>query len=351
MPASISEFVDVNVLVAGATAERFQFGSLMFVAFHTATVNRQDGPYFSLAEVVAAGFTEIAEPAVYGWAAAVFAQDDGVESVIIGRIDAGDLTLTAALNAIEAAGPDTWYITNIESRLDTDILEAAAWTETREKIYIAQSADPTILTGDVLSIAGQLQTINYNRTALIYHDDDTEWLDGAWSSSGGGLNLDAPGGVGVWAFRSLEGVPFDDVSATEAANIYALGANLNGRNLGLNFTSKGTMASGRFIDVQTTIDWVKRRSEEEILSLFVGTPTKIPYTNQGINTVVSAEQAVLDRGVTFGHFSEDAAPYIVSPDIKNVSTTLKQTRCLQLTGFAVLAGAIQKLELTLNVSF
>jgi hypothetical protein len=345
MPAAITEFIDVDVLLSGAAAEKFAFGIPLGAFTHTITVNRQDGPYFSLSEVVAAGFTSVATPDIYGWASAVFAQDDGVDSLLIGRIDALDASLTASLDAIEAAGANTWYITNIESRADADIADLAAWTETRNKLAIVQSDDLT------LTAALALQTAGYNRTALIYHDDDTEYLDGAWTSSGGGMNLDAPGGVGIWAYRQLEAVPFDDVTAAEATSIYAADANLFGRNKGLSFTSKGTAASSRFLDVQTSIDWVKARTEEEILSLFVGTPTKVPYTNAGINLVAAAIQNVLNRGVNFGHFSPDVAPTVTAPDVSTISSADKINRELTLQATAVLAGAIQKVNLTINLTF
>jgi hypothetical protein len=343
MPAAITEFIDV--LLSGAAAEKFAFGIPLGAFTHTITVNRQDGPYFSLSEVVAAGFTAAATPEIYAWASAVFAQDDGVDSLLIGRIDALDANLTASLDAIEAAGANTWYITNIQSRADADIADLAAWTETRNKLAIVQSSDIA------LAAALALQTAGYNRTALIYHDDDTEYLDGAWTSSGGGMNLDAPGGVGIWAYRQLDGVPFDDVTAAEATSIYAADANLFGRNKGLSFTSKGTAASSRFLDVQTSIDWVKARTEEEILSLFVGTPTKVPYTNAGINLVAAAIQNVLNRGVNFGHFSPDVAPTVTAPDVSTISSADKINRELTLQASAVLAGAIQKVNLTINLTF
>jgi len=345
MPAPIIEFVDVTVNVGGVTADKFAFGVPMGVFSHTVTANRQDGPYFSLAEVVAAGFTSTATPSIYAWASAVFAQDDGVDSLLIGRIDAGDADYTVTMNAIEAAGADTWYITNIESRADADIADVAAWTETRDKIAIFQSDDQTL----VAALA--LKAFGYNRSALIYHDDDSEYLDGAWTSSGGGLNLDTPGGVGIWAYRSLEGVPFDDVTGALASAIYAADANLYGRNKGLSFTSKGTMASGRFIDVTTSVDWVKLRTEEAVLETFVNAGTKIPYTNAGISILVGAVQGVLDQGVSFGHFSGDAPPTVTAPDVSEVSSSDKANRILQLTAQATLAGAIQKLELTINLAF
>lgn len=349
MAASIINFVDVTVSLAGAAADKFAFGTLLGVFLHTDTVNRVDGPFFSVAEIQAAGITDAN---VVAWATDVFSQDDGVDSVLVGREDAADANWTVTMDAIElaATASQQWYITNIHSRTDADILEVAAWTEAREKIYIAQSSDADILTDGAGNIAEDLEVLGYLRTSLIYHALDAEYLDGAWASSGGGMNLDTPGGVGIWAYRQLESITFDDVSGASATNIYSNNANLFGRNLGLSFTSKGTMASGRFIDITTSIDWVTKREEEEILALFVGVPTKIPYTNAGINQVRAAVQAVLDRGVTYGHFSGDDPPTVTAPDVSEVSSADKQARELTLTAQATLAGAVQKLILNITLT-
>lgn len=352
MPASITEYVDVNITLADAAADKFSFKALMGVFEHAVTANRQDGPYSSVAEVVAAGFTTATAPVIHAWATAVFAQDDGVDAVLIARADEADADYTESLDAIEAADPLSWYITTIESRVEADILLAAAWHEAREKILIAQSADAGILDGTAGNVALDLQAAAYNRTALIYHvaspvADDP--LDGAWASSGGGLNLDAPNGAGTWAFRQLDGIPFDDVTSAQATEIFDVNANLFGRNKGLHFTSKGTMASGRFIDVQTSIDWIKARIEESIIAAFVAAPTKIPYTNAGINILAAAVYQVFDRGINFGHISPDVRPTLTVPEVSTIGAAAKAARELTMTANVVLSGAIHKLILPITV--
>jgi len=357
LPATI--FVDVNVTLSGAAADKFSFGTLMGVFDHSATANRSDGPYYSVAEAEADGFTSAAEAEVHAWLQAVFAQENGVDSVLIGRIDVGDADLTASLNAIEEeAGSDGFYLLNCETRTDSEILLAAAWAETRMKVYIPQSSDADILTDGAGNIAEDLEALEYNRTALIYHQYDGSgdgdvpsdgYLDGAWSSKGGGLNLDAPNGVGVWAFHGLSGVTYDPLTSAQATKVYSNDANIYGRSKGLSFTSKGTMASGRFIDVTTTIDWLTARQEESILSLFVGVPTKVPFTSSGINQVQAAAQAVLDQGVEFGHLSPDSAPVITTPKIQNVSSADKIARQLTFSASCVLAGGIQKVVFNITV--
>jgi hypothetical protein len=365
MPAAITEFVDVNVTLTGAAADKRGFGSVLGIFDHAVTANRQDGPYTSVQEAVDAGFTAAAEPEVNAFVSAVFSQDDGVDSVLIGREDVGDADWMATMTAVEAADPSSWYITCVETRAEADLLLVAAYIEATAsssfpKIYIAQSSDAVLLAGTVGNVGEDLQTAGYHRTGLIYHAFDDAaagnapadgYLDGGWASSGGGLDLDAPQGVGTWAYRQLDGIAFDSVTAAEAATLYGYDANLFGRNKGLNFTSKGTASSGRYLDVTSSLDWLTARLEEEILSAFVGAGTKIPYTNAGINIIRAAVQAVYDRGISFGHISDDAAnaPTLTAPDISEVSATDKANRELTLTGNVVLSGAIHKTTLNINV--
>jgi hypothetical protein len=360
MAAAITEFVDVSVNVAGASPDRFSFGNVLGVFSHTVNATRINGPYTSVADVVAAGFTVGAEPDVYYWASSVFAQDDGVDQIYIGLLavaDAGDYTV--ALNAIEAyastQGLD-WYGTNIESRVSADIVDAAAWTAARTKVFGYQSADADVLTGAPGNINDLLKVAGYKRSFGMYHATSSGaangYLDGAWISSGLGMNLDAPNGRGIWAYRVLEGITYDAVSSTQAANIYADSGNIYGRNKGLSFTSKGTTAFGApyFIDVQTTIDWVKLRMEEDILALFVA-QNVIPYTNAGINLIVAAVKNRLEIGVLNGHFSPDHPRTVTAPNVLEVSDSDKQARLLTLSCEATFAGAIQKLDLTIALEF
>lgn len=508
MPASITEFVEVDVIVTGATPDKFGFGAEMLVFAHNVNPNRQNGPYFSLTEATDAGFTLAATPELYQALVGAFSQESGVDQVMVGRrvvagqsaatqvwqvvaagptfvdqtanynsatdndwnvfpaIDANgnyaaigfgvppeqltldsangtagvtaggvsweywngtawtalagvvdgtldftatadgltvtwtqptdwaaltlngisayyvravsdgaygtlpiydqgfvdivtaDASWTATMDAIEAVDSTTWYGTTIESRLDADIAELAAWTETRN----AEAGDPKIfgfqsddLSGLVPFTAANLAS--YNRSWGIYHAVETGangYLDSVWMSKGLGLNLDAPNGPGNWAYFTLSGVLPDSPTAAEATALYAVNGNLYGRNKGLNYTSKGTMAAtGRKINITTTIDWVTVRLQEAILGLQVGSPTGVPFTNAGINQVAQVCQAVLDQGVSFGHFSGDEGrkPTVQVPDISEISPVDIQNGLLQITAVAFFAGTIDKVEITLNVSF
>jgi hypothetical protein len=357
MAAPINAFVSVSVnLVNAVSADRFGFGSLRGVFTHTVTTDRVNGPYFSITEVNDAGFTSAITPAINLWASKVFTQDNGVDSVTIGRIDALDADYTETLDAIELwenlNNGAPFYLLTIESRAKADILDVDAWASARAIVFIAQSSDADFLAGTPGNVGETLNLLGTVRTALAYHADDAEPLDGAWASVGGGFDLDTPDGVGIWAYSQLTGITFDNLTGAQANAIWDVGGNIYGRNLGLSFTSKGTMAAGapRFIDVTTTIDWVQRRSEEAVLAFFVGTK-KVPYTDSGITRAVGVLQGVMDNGVTFGHFSPDTPIIITAPQASTVSAADKAARKLTLSASAQLAGAAQLIVFTIDLTF
>ena len=360
MSAPINLFVDVTINLTGAVAAKFGFGSPIGVFDHSVTANRIDGPYTDIAAVNAAGFTALAEPEVNAWATSVFSQTNGVDQLLIGREDAGDADWTATMNAIELFqqlnGTPDFYGVNIESRVKADILEVAAWTQARTKVFGYQTADADALAGTPGNVFDDMKVLGYTRSFGIYHATSSGsadgYLDGAWMSKGLGLNLDVPGGVGIWAYMELAGISPDNITPTQALAILADNGNVYTAPAG-RFTTPGITAAGvpQFIDVTTSVDWLKQRTQEAILSLLVGSQTKIPYTDGGINQVVSAWQGVLDSGVTFGHLSPDDPPKISAPLVSSVSSADKAARELTMTAEATLAGAIQKVTLVLNLSF
>lgn len=352
MAPPVTNHVNVTVNVnAAILPQRFQFGTPMGVFAHTVNANRQNGPFFSVAEVNAAGFTVGAEPQVNAWATSVFAQPNQVESVLIGLQAAGDAgDWTTTMDAIELAGSDTWYITNVESRAEADILAVAAWTEARRKIFVAQSSDAGILTATPGNVAEDLQGFSYNRTGLLYHSLNAEYADGAWSSSGGSMDLDTR--AGSWAYRNLSGITPDELTGVESGNILTQNANWYSGVSGSPFTWKGTMASSRAFKTQTTIDWVTARIEEKILGLFLSAAAAngdIPYDESGIAIMQNGVQEVLDLGVTAGHFLP--GPIVEAPLLQEIDPVDRQNGVLALQAQATFAGTIKTLNVTVNLQF
>lgn len=361
MAVPISIYVDVTVLIAGALADAFQFVP-MVVGSHTITANRQDGPYFSLAEVVAAGFTSVATPKIYSECAAIFSPSPNVGSVMIGRVDALDASLTVSLDAIFADDPTTWYLTLIDTNTDADITLLAAWHQANgggdyPKIAIAQTASAAMLAGTPGNIGEVLRLASYDRCALIYHATDAESLDGAWAGRCLAFDLDGKDGVGDWAYKQLPGQTGAALTGAQATNILAENANYFAPAKGLTFTFNGKMPLGApyFIDLKTTEDWVKVRTQEKFLSLRVGAPTTIPFDDIGIQFLRGGQQEVFDLGTSAGHFVGEkggaADPVVTAPLFKDVSTADRTARNIAMQASAIKRGGILTMDFTIYITF
>lgn len=367
MAPPLSAFADINVALTGAAPEVFSFGTPLGVFDHSATANRYDGPYTSVAEAVADGFTSGDEPEVHAWVSAMFpsgANAKKVDQVYIGRIDSEDADLTESLTEIDGAlGAANYYGLNVETRAEASILLAAAFAEASSEdaptLLIAQTADAAVLAGTAGNVALDLQALSYDRTALLYHrfSDSTEgavptdgYADAAWLTRCGSFRLDSPNGRGNWKYKTLSGVSHDPLTPAEAAAVWAADANIYGRTKGLSFTSNGRVASGLPIDVVTSLDWLRIRIGEAVLAEFVGADTTVAFTNAGSNQIASVVRRVYEQGLAFGHLSPDVQPSLTMPRIATVSEANKGLRKLTAAGAVVLAGSTEVFEFNLNVT-
>ena len=145
MTASIVHHVNVSLALEGTGPQPAGFGKAMFVAAHALETPRQAGPFTALSDLTDAGHLTTSD--VYLWATAFLAQTPRATTFYIGRIDSGDASLTASLNAINDEDPTSAYGWEIASRVDQDILDFDTWLSTQAKIGVAQTSAASILAG------------------------------------------------------------------------------------------------------------------------------------------------------------------------------------------------------------
>ena len=218
-------------------------------------------------------------------------------------------------------------------------------------------------------IARTLFTTQYTRTALVYHDDDTEYLDAAWMSRCLAFDLDTE--KGIWAFKTLNGVPGVDLTTAQATAIRSVNANYfapivptsgveTAAYTAQGWVSSGTANAGRRIDVTTSLDWLQARLEEAILNVMLRETHGLPYTDAGINKVAGAVTGVFNTGVNAGHlvpfvvptgedFAGKQTPYVVVPLLRDTSTTDRANRTMSFSAVAYLRSAIEKVTFALEV--
>ncbi len=358
MPAPITDFVRVVLNIAPPPATPFSFAAAMGAFAHTVNTDRQSGPYFSLAEVEAAGFTAAASAEVHACASAVFAQTNPIGSFIVGLRAAGDADIAVSLAAIALEDSESFYHVLIDSRVDADIALASAWVNTQNGVGGIARRRAVFQSDDIGgTAAGVMQGLTQGRSSLIYHSADAEFLDAAWTGRCGGFPLDLPDGNGDWIYERLNGVAFSPITGAQATALYNLDANIYGRNKGYSFTSKGTSADGQFIDTGVTMDWLATRLEEAALATFVQAQGGIAFDNNGLNILASSAQGVLSLGVRNGHLlssdqsTAEGAPRVTVPDVLSFSSAQRATRHVAMTASGTMRGSIQSFDLTVNLQF
>jgi hypothetical protein len=210
-------------------------------------------------------------------------------------------------------------------------------------LYFQQTGIATCTSVTTLGASQPAATITFSTT--------DEWPDAAWI----GRMFPKDPGKATWKFKTLTGVvsngsistkPF--LTTSELNTLF--GKNGNAYNLvsGVNITENGTVGSGEYIDVIRGVDWLQARIQTLVFTPLVQLD-KVPFTNAGIQIVVSQLKFALDEAVDIGLITED---YDVDyPDVDDVSDTDKAARLLPDVEFtATLAGAIHKTEINGVVS-
>lgn len=254
---------------------------------------------------------------------------------------------------------DDWYGVVLYSHAEADILDAAEWVESNEKLMGVSSSQAGILDpGVTTDIASKLRDKQYFRTHLWYHAAAaTEWLEAAISANRFTIY---PGGE-TWANVRLAGITVDNLA--EGASIAARAKNANTFEPFRNFaiTQSGKVAAGEWIDVIRFRDWLAEQIKINVVSALINANGKVPYTDSGIQIVTTAMRKALDLGVSRGgiapeELDEDGRKipsYTISaPLAANVPSNDKANRVLNDVSFtARLAGAIHAATIRGNLTY
>jgi len=260
------------------------------------------------------------------------------------------------LGAIAAADP-LWYILNMVERTAARVTDAAAWTETQDRMFVTASADANVaVSGSTTDIAYLFKAANYLRTVVLYSGTAaTEYPDVAWASR----ILTIQSGGDDWANKRLSGVTSDNLSATQRAAVLAKNANTFETYSNLSLTNTGKTSGGEWADVIRFRDWLKSTIQTDQVTLLVNRD-KIPYTDQGLQMVGGVLRASLREGQRVGGIAPDetnasGAPLpgfnMTIPLAANVSPATKATRIAYLSFNARIAGAIHMTNITGTLAY
>lgn len=277
-----------------------------------------------------------------------FALDDvSVDDFVLGcdHADPGVATDLAAINVAD----NTWYCLVTMYNSDAYVKAAAAWVNSNKKVYIADVSESLAVTAASDGTQGtldDLKTLDYSRTAGVYHPRPSEMIAAAWAGS----RLPYDAGSETWKFAQLEGVSATNLTSTQRTNLTNRNANFYETIAGVSIMSEGTTVDGDYIDVRRGLDWIESDMAAGVFTALAGAK-KVPYTNAGIAIVEAQVRATLKRAVKRGVIADDPAFTVTVPRVADVSSADKSARLLTDVKFsATLAGAIHKTTISGVVS-
>lgn len=246
---------------------------------------------------------------------------------------------------------DSWYALITFYNSEAYVKAAAADIEARKKIYFADLSQSETIT---LAAAGtgasdcadDLATLDYDRTATVYHPSPAAMCGAAWL----GTRLPYEPGSETWKFAAPSGVNPVNLTATHKTNLRAKNCNVLQTIGGTNRMWEGKMVSGEFIDARRGLDWLQDDMEVAVYDTLAGA-LKIPFTDAGIAMIENAVHGSLRRGIQQGLLADDPAPVVTVPKAADVSDANKAARTLPDVKFsATFQGAVHKVIVTGVVS-
>lgn len=341
--SEIRDIVNVQITRGTRTITRAGFGTLMVIVDVTdgvATQGFRVKSYSSLTEVAVDWATS---DFAYKAAAAYFGQTPQPLTLKVGIFDDGvaeaDTDYSDALAKIDALDSD-YYALAIESRVAADVTAFATTAAANKKVFGTSSTDVAILDDqDATDVASVLNIATQERAFVIYSSDAANVPEAAWF----GKQLTTDPGSTTWSFKNLATISADTLTSAQATGAHDKGANTYEAIAGQNITRYGTVATGEFIDVIRSIDWLEARMAEQIYFRLVNVG-KIPYTAQGQAIIEADMRVVLDLAVARGVINPEYT--ITMPTISSISEIDRAARYMPSIAFsATLQGAIHTLTI------
>lgn len=302
MAADHSNTISVTIVLAPSPPSRAGFGTVLLIVDEAeGTGNDLNGErvvsYANITEAQAAATAGYISAATLARLTVAFSQRPVPSAVKVGRIDTGGgETYSTGFTAIKAADPDFYGIV-LDSRTDANILLVSADVETDDnRILVAQSDDADWLTSGLPAGLSALDA--RERTAVVFHDEDTEYADIAWAVSR--LVWDPDVQSAQWEGQ-IRGVAALTSGLTAAQRDFVVA---NNANVGLPFSSAavyvspGNNCNGRGLYEIVTSDWFRARVSEDTADL------KLGYTARGEKLTVNALGQTAILGILNGRLQQ-----------------------------------------------
>lgn len=269
-------------------------------------------------------------------------------------------TIVQAAQASQAVNQDWygWTVTK-EMRDSPQILDAAAWTQARVKVFgydseDRENLDPTNNT----SIGYQLDQGDYFRTLGMFNDTAGEYASVSALARAFIVNFNAPNSTLTLKFKQLPTITPADLDANQKAALGGIHMNAYYDVGGNIMMGEGYVFGGRFFDEVHGIDWLQNAIETNVFGKLYTDITKTAYTDSGVASLQQMVEKGLDQGVVNGllapGYLQDGTylpkGYVTSAvAVKDVDQSSKEARQGPPISFTCIgAGAIHGIDIVGN---
>lgn len=271
---------------------------------------------------------------------------DGVEATLADTT--ADTGLDTELTTIEASD-NAWYALISDVGNKQDILDGAAWIETRKKVYLPVTADSAVGDGgSTTDVGAELEALDYTRTFLCWHPTIANGMGSAWAAN----RLVVNPGTDNWAFKALVGIrayklSTDFETALRAKNVNTYTEVVDGSPVTLFGIAAGGDVYG---DTVRGIDWLHNEMQLAVYDRQRALE-RIGYDDTGAAVLEGAISKSLAAATSDSKnarlLAADPAPAITMPRPLDQSPTDRANRHypnIEFTGRV--AGAINTLDIT-----
>ena len=359
---SLNQLIQVSVTRQTRAVPQAGFGVALVLSFDSGTNNADVASGFTggatavnnyTSSDYSSIFTSAEGPEIKRVLDAYFSQAEIPPRVFVGYFNNAssnpDADVTAALTRIRDINNEWYCIIPTGTYTTAQATDIANFAGSNNKIAFFDNGPDTARTGILgasvtTDIASVLQSANQTRAAVWYNASATESLAGA--AAGRCLPV-TPGGL-IFAYKTLSGITTAAVTNTDFTTLDGKNANYVRKIGGSGVTLTGQMADGGFIDIIRDTDWIVFRVQEAVIFQLLNAE-KIPYSDDGVNILITALRAVLDTAVLNGVL--DLGYTVTKQSITSIPINDRANRSFpEITVNGRYTGAIQSVNFQLTLS-
>jgi hypothetical protein len=233
-------------------------------------------------------------------------------------------------------------------------LDIAKYAEASKKIFCNTTNDLTTLAPNSNScIASVLKSNTLRFTLTTFSRVVDSYPSASVFGRAASVNFSAINSTITLNLKQMPGVYSEDLTPSEYANLksyYASAVIQIGKSV--NAYTDSRMANGSWLDTTHGLLWLENRCEVDLFNLLYVNNTKIPYTQAGINTVISTLDRSLQAAVRNGLAGPGYLPdgtflpegYVINAvSLGDTPTSDKSNRIYQGISFQMVgAGALHE---------